>query len=338
MKKIVAKILALFARFPLIKNLLMFIGRYQGIIFMMHRFKLPGQSKAVSSGHDITFLKFALARLIKDGFNIVSVDTMILAAKSGKPIKNAVAFTIDDGFFDHALISESVFAELELPVTVFLVTDFVERKFWLIESRIEYIIESTELRELCFEYKGSKFKAATRRGLKRKLVWYAKSLPLSEVENLIETLSFVFEVSVPPQPSEKYESLSWETAQHLEERGVYFGAHSLTHPSLTREADERSYNEIKQSVEALRMRLRHPSALFCYPTGRNQDYSQREQKYVSDLGLLGGLTTEPEYFPAKKFGNIDRTKIGRFNWSDDPTEFYQNIYYINFLKSLVQKP
>ena len=55
----------------------------------------------------------------------------------------AVAFTIDDGYLDHAKVAAPIFAEFDCPVTTFVTTGFLDGQLWLWWDRIQYVFENT---------------------------------------------------------------------------------------------------------------------------------------------------------------------------------------------------
>jgi len=82
----------------------------------------------------------------------------------------------------------------------------------------------------------------------------------------------------------------------MREAGIDFGAHTLTHPDLTRVPAERMEDEIVRSKTIIERRLRQEVASFAYPFGR-YDHRSREvaARYFkcacSDrLGLISGAS------------------------------------------------
>src|SRR4051812_41525240 len=112
MKQSVLKVLAV----PGVSNALSYLTSTQASIFMLHRFAVPDLGLP---GHDPEALRRNLAYLRKARYNLISLEEMFRRLHLGEPVKRAVAFTIDDGYFDHAEIAAPIFAEFDCPVTFF---------------------------------------------------------------------------------------------------------------------------------------------------------------------------------------------------------------------------
>lgn len=88
------------------------------------------------------------------------------------------------------------------------------------------------------------------------------------------------------------EMLSWAEVTEMRDAGIRFGAHTLTHPDLTRLGTESVEYEIVRSKEIIESVLGEPVRSFAYPYGR---YDERSMGIASrffdcacsdDLGLL----------------------------------------------------
>jgi hypothetical protein len=104
-------------------------------IFMLHRFSDPEHGVA---GHSPAVLRSILSHLRKQHYDLISLDELFQRLIEGRTINRAIAFTIDDGYFDHARIGAPVFAEFDCPATIFAVTGFLDGKIWLWWDQIRY--------------------------------------------------------------------------------------------------------------------------------------------------------------------------------------------------------
>src|SRR5436190_14624982 len=87
--------------FPGLARALSSLTNTHASVFMLHRFAVPDLGV---SGHDPKALRRNLAHLRKAGYDLISLEDLLLSLRNGEPLKRAVAFTIDDGYFDHAEI------------------------------------------------------------------------------------------------------------------------------------------------------------------------------------------------------------------------------------------
>jgi peptidoglycan/xylan/chitin deacetylase (PgdA/CDA1 family) len=95
-------------------------------------------------------------------------------------------------------------------------------------------------------------------------------------------------------PWENRLMLSWAEIHEMHREGISFGAHTLTHPDLTRLSAERIETEVGVSKDVLEQALGSPVSCFAYPYGR-YDRRSREivQKFFAcacsdELGLVTG--------------------------------------------------
>jgi peptidoglycan/xylan/chitin deacetylase (PgdA/CDA1 family) len=115
----------------------------------------------------------------------------------------------------------------------------------------------------------------------------------------------------PPAP------LSWEDVTALAREGVVdFGAHTRTHPTLTRLDEAEAREEIAGSRAVLERRLERPVTMFSYPAGL---YGEREARLVEEAGFRGAVTTRGGVNDAA----TPRTELKRtmIIWRDGPEVF-----------------
>src|SRR3974377_207968 len=75
-------------------------------IFVLHRFGCCAEGVA---GHDPAGVRSIVSQLRKEGYELISLREMFLRQREGKALRNTVAFTIDDGYFDQAEIEAPIF-------------------------------------------------------------------------------------------------------------------------------------------------------------------------------------------------------------------------------------
>jgi peptidoglycan/xylan/chitin deacetylase (PgdA/CDA1 family) len=95
--------------------------------------------------------------------------------------------------------------------------------------------------------------------------------------------------------------LTWEEIAAMQQAGMRFGAHSLTHQWLTRLSADEARREIVASRSELEAHLGVPVTVFAYPYG---GASPREMKMVQGAGFVAALGTSPPrltHTPAQRF-------------------------------------
>jgi glycosyltransferase involved in cell wall biosynthesis len=84
--------------------------------------------------------------------------------------------------------------------------------------------------------------------------------------------------------------VSWEEIRKTSREYVRFGAHTRTHPALTRITLQQAQEEIAGSKADLESALGLPIHTFAYPFG---EYNEPIQALVESAGFMGGCTADP---------------------------------------------
>jgi peptidoglycan/xylan/chitin deacetylase (PgdA/CDA1 family) len=309
----------------------------QATIFMCHRFSVP-QLGIV--GHDATALRRCLAHLRKRRYSFLPLEEVFRKLHDGIPLKRAIAFTIDDGYFDHGQIAAPIFAEFDCPVTTFVATGYIDGKTWYWWDKLEYIFERTKRTELparlgdgqiVYRLDSLGARSDGSKDLSR------RCQDASEADRLaciLET-SCEAEVELPGKPPARFAPLSWDAARSLEKGGMTFGPHTVTHPVLSTTSDEQAEFEMTESWRRLSAEVARPVPVFCYPSGRAKDFGEREMGIVRRMGLLGAVSGQPGELHPTKFQESPTLpyRVPRFGYSDSLPHVLQCVSGLETLKS-----
>jgi peptidoglycan/xylan/chitin deacetylase (PgdA/CDA1 family) len=266
-----------------------------GVVFMLHRF---AESCEGIAGHSPTSVRALLACLRRERHQLVDLTTL-LAAFRGEipPLRHAVAFTIDDGYHEHASVAAPLFADFDCPVTTFVTTGFLDGSIWFWWDQIEYVLTQTlakaieiEIQNHTVRYDLSGSGLAVRTKAAADVAARCKALTAQDRTETIARLARVAEVSIPPKPPSKYSPMTWSELRRAEQLGMTFGPHTVTHPFLSRLSDEQAREEIVGSWTRLRAEATRPVPVFAYPNGQRGDFGVREFRLLSEAGLTGAVT------------------------------------------------
>jgi peptidoglycan/xylan/chitin deacetylase (PgdA/CDA1 family) len=215
---------------------------------------------------------------IRRHYHPVSMQQVADSFESGAPLPaGAIAVTVDDGYRDFVTTAEPVFRAFDIPTTVFVVSDVVDRKRWLTSDVVAYALRHTR-RHVTID--GTAFCERM------------KGLPLTESEQAIERLLRDLEVELPATPPDEDAAMTWDDARTVSGRGVEVGAHTRTHPILSRVPDaDRLRDEILSPKARIESELGMPVLHFCYPNGRREDFTDEAVALVSSA-FRTGVTTE----------------------------------------------
>ena len=257
-------------------------------ILMYHRF--PADTKALDwqCNH------------IREHYLPISLELVAESLQSGRPLPaNALVITIDDGYRDFFLYGYPAFRKFELPTMVYLVSDFVDGRIWLWWNQIEYAFQQTQRKAISLKVTGSgpldfSFDTGEQRmAVARTVAESLTTVDDSERLGLLKLIPQLLEVEIPTSPPERWAALSWNEVRTLAQNGVDFGAHTKTHPILSRITDPgRQREEIEGSKIRLEQELGRPVRHFCYPNGSRPDFDDQTVDLVRQSGFLSATTTE----------------------------------------------
>lgn len=307
---------------PLGRQIFRGLMKDRSSVFMLHR--LENQQLGVR-GHSAEFVKSALTALRGSGAEFVPLRTMVERWQSGKPADpNWIAFTIDDGFADQAELIKAVFLPMKCPVTVFLITGFLDGKLWPWDDQLVYAFHGTPLVRASIALPGKHFEfdlssASQRRDARVQVRDYCKTLPHAGVYEHIRSIATALKVEIPSQPPEGFRAMSWDQVRELERLGVDFGPHSNTHRIFSRLSPEETRNEVATSWSRLRAELRNPVPIFAWPTGRTSDFESKDIEIAKQEGLIASVATNDNYAHVGAHDPTDLYRIKRFSLPYDIT-------------------
>lgn len=240
-------------------------------------------------------------RYIKKNYNILSLKDAIKGLKNNNLPHRSLVITFDDGYKNIHDFAFPILRTHGVPATVFLATDFVDKKSPLWTDRVEYsmnnIKETNELKE----------------GL--------KALPEDKKMEKIEKIErksgrFLGNFS---GNKDIYAPLSWEETNEMRKEKINFGAHGESHAVLTKISPGKAKEEIKNSKELIREKVGDISNVFAYPNGQKNDFDDNIKKIIKEENFEAALTTvtglndnNSDLFELKRFTMDDTNSFPKF--------------------------
>ncbi len=304
-------------------------------ILMLHRFHPDSDT---GPGLRAGLLREALHTLRHRGVSFLALDETLALLQRGQRVPKSVIFTVDDGYKDFFSVALPIFAEFGCPVTVFLTTGFVDGA-WQWWDRVTHTFAVTGLDQVTIPFPDGHI--AFRRDPPSwaphpsMLVEQLKSLAEPVRLRALADVETACQVQLPKHPPPAYQSMSWEDIRHAASQGITFGAHTVTHPILSRTDQVQAQQEIINSRDRIHEMLPPPaiSRVFCYPNGLPTDFSQREEQILFEAGFSGGLTTTPGYASVGSGSKArGQYRIPRFAFPDSIADLLQITTGVEALK------
>lgn len=243
----------------------------------------------------VEFFDQYLQRL-KEDYLFVSLDNLFQRLQN--PTSDAwerplLALTFDDGYSDVLTHALPVMEKYEIPFTVYLTTGYPDGQIFHVSAAIEdWIRQSSTL-----EWK-----------IKDRVFRYNLSHDTQKSQAFREIEAFVFSkfssiteiIAALPVDEHQYRAfgLNWEQVKELCSHSLCTpGAHTITHPDLTKLDRDRLQQELVQAKQRIELYSGQTIIHFAYPYGR---YNESVVQYAVAAGYKTMTTThETAILPEK---------------------------------------
>jgi peptidoglycan/xylan/chitin deacetylase (PgdA/CDA1 family) len=194
-----------------------------------------------------------------------------------EPERWTAVVTADDGYRDFYETAYPILRKYRIPAVLFLATGYVDRECWLWVDRVLYCVQNSRRREIelavaggaPLRVAGGPQQAQAAAGL---LKAHLKRLDLDSREAKLAELEEAAQVKPPQKAPPEFEPCSWDQIREMARGGIEIGAHTVTHPILSRIGDPaRLRFEVLESKKRIEQELQLPVRHFAYPNGRWAD-------------------------------------------------------------------
>ena len=238
---------------------------------------------------------------IKKYYQTVTMADISRHLREGTALpSNALAVTVDDGNRDFLLNGYPIFQAHGIPVTVYLVSGFIDRKSWFWWDQLSYLMGKSSRTSFSLAFSSGQPAVALslksnehRLQTSSKITNSLKYCSEKERTSVIQHLSELLDVKLPSEPPPEMAVLSWSEIRDLAGKGVNFGAHTVTHPVLSHIADsEELLEEIGQSKKRIEEELGRTIEDFCYPYGLGTDFNEETLRALDRCAFRTAVTAE----------------------------------------------
>jgi len=204
----------------------------------------------------------------------------------------AVVVTFDDGHRDNYTNAFPVLRALGVPATVFLSTGYMDREetFWFDE--VAFLIFRTARHELELRTLGLHLalgSVAQRRRAMEDVLARMKAVPNTERLAALQELAAESGVAGSAIDA-RSRPLTWRQVREMQDGGIEFGSHTVSHPVLTRMTDEDLHYELNVSKQVLEQQLGRSVDLLAYPIGKADAFDGRVVNIARKCGYRLALT------------------------------------------------
>jgi peptidoglycan/xylan/chitin deacetylase (PgdA/CDA1 family) len=260
-------------------------------------------------------------RVLRRFRRVISLSELTDGLYDQRDLSNTVAITFDDGYENNALVAAPVLADFKMPAAFFLATGFIgaERCIWT--DHLEKILDRTSCASLQLPDEADAMPIRSFDEKRRALI-AAKALLKKKVHSSLPDAMEALAGQLgcmDVHADGDYRFMNWDQARGLVRAGFEVGAHTVSHPILTRLPLEEAANEILVSRDKVQQETGQCSSTFCFPNGKLIDFSPAlkelcRQHFKSALSTERGVASLADIFELKRLSPAGTGRGENIKW------------------------
>ena len=271
-----------------------------GIVYMLHHVAEKNFDR-IPTNEDLkvspTFLEGIILKYKKQGFDFISLDQLNkIITSNKKPERPFIAFTIDDGYLDNYTKALPVFERQQVPFTIFVATDFIDKKailWWDILEGLVLNNDSVKMGEDEYQCHTFQEKWNTFRIIREKIL----HIDQTKLEKGLREAFSHYDIDWY-EPIQR-QAISWEQIKEISQHPLCtIGGHTVSHLALNGLSEQEFQEEVANGIAKLQSAIGKPIQHFAYPYGSPNEIGEREYDLISKFNFktvftaYGGCITE----------------------------------------------
>jgi peptidoglycan/xylan/chitin deacetylase (PgdA/CDA1 family) len=252
---------------------------------------------------------------IKSSFNVLPLDDAVRRLGSGSLPSRAAVITFDDGYLDNFTVALPALQQYGMVATFFIATGFLNGGRMWNDTIIEAIRSGSRRRP---DSDGADPRGRELRTPMEKRA--AIDRLINDGKYLRPDARIEFAARVAADVTHRLPADLMMTSDHvraLRRAGMQIGAHTVSHPILTRITSDEARNEIRKGKLQLEELLDERVSLFAYPNGRyGEDYTNEHVALAREIGFDAAVSTNwgaakrgTDVMQLPRFTPWDRTQV-----------------------------
>lgn len=215
-------------------------------------------------------------RILRRSRNVIQLSELVDGMYAGRDMRNTVAITFDDGYENNVLVAAPMLADFRMPASFFLSTGFIgtDRLVWT--DHLEVALDRTSHAEVRLPTGTGEMSIRSLQEKKdalRKIKGMLKGLSHASLDATVENIARQLDVP-DARATGDYRFMNWGQVRGLVRNGFEVGAHTISHPILTRIPYEDAVSEILGSRDMILRETGQCCPVFCFPNGKASDFSE----------------------------------------------------------------
>jgi peptidoglycan/xylan/chitin deacetylase (PgdA/CDA1 family) len=294
---------------------MLFYAKQTAVVLLLHRV-LPERDTMWDPMDPALFEQ--VLQYVQRNFNTIPLEELLFD-KPATGTRPFAAITFDDGYRDFIDYSIPLLKKYNLPASMFVTTDCIDKNIPTWTYVMDYLFEKTDQLSLKdFDATGlpEKFSVANWQSnhdriqygkiIKQHLKWVPSSIRKRTIETVINSFD---DVQLP-----KGMMMNWDEVRQIHDAGYNVGSHAVSHATLAsiEDDDELDY-ELQNSATQLKEKAGISSSIFSYPCG---SYDKRVEEHTRKAGYKAALAVDRQLYNADKNGifAVPRIELYNENW------------------------
>lgn len=232
-------------------------------------------------------------------FNVVSLQDVTNWILKNKPLpRYAALITFDDGYLDNYTNAFPVLKKYNFPAVIYLTSGHIESNRPFYWDLVAYCFAHTQKDNILFPdgIERSWDSIDGKNQISKQWIESMKILEENQKQNWISRIPEQLNVVIPDNYFKNL-MMNWDQVREMSAANIDFGAHTVTHPILTRISPEQVRTEISDSKKRIEQELNKPVISLAYPNGMKADFNDtvinlaKETGFTTAFTLLNGPTT-----------------------------------------------
>ena len=209
-----------------------------------------------------------------------------------------IAITFDDGYAGNYRLALPVLQKYGFPATVFVTTGFADRTVFLWCDWLEYLVGAVPEFDADLQWRGERLplfwnSAEGARAALLDLKLRLRLASIAEIHGFLRRLETLLNVRYSWETiPEVLRPLAWDEIRAMRRGGlVSIGAHTVSHPVLSRCTADVQRFEISTSRRRIEEELGEKCTLFAYPFGTPADYDETTIRITAESGFDLAVST-----------------------------------------------
>jgi peptidoglycan/xylan/chitin deacetylase (PgdA/CDA1 family) len=230
---------------------------------------------------------------LKKNYRVLSLGAMLRELSEPGDGEPGVVVTFDDGYGDLFREAYPILLTYQVPATVYLTVGAIEtgevawydKVFAALQvapgDKFACVLDGP--RQLSLTSKRERLNAAV------EIISWMRNLPDSVRQEQCAALEKLIQI---PAEHLRQRMLTWEQVRHMHRGGICFGAHTMSHPVVSRLSVPELDRELVESKQILEERIQEPVLDFAYPFGKVGDLSPAAERMLARCKYRSAVTTE----------------------------------------------